>query len=325
MASVSTNPATSSDEGQPSESVRSLVSFLIFVHLFALVIAVFSNEAPLQLEVALGRLPVLQQYRQVLGMDLPYTFYFTRGNDPGGELDIDYKLTATVKGADGATESIELPNADMWPHQRFHRYQQLAKQLAMYAAEDAPEPRYLELLTQAVAGGLLRAYDAQSVEIRCRGELTPPVMEEYQPEQDTRDKFKDAYDVRAFLADGQVELLKKEPARDTAPPPNRNESEIHHHGTARPPHNRTDGRTRRIARETNSANESGLVSTVGDYFRQLTEQFGQVWNRFWFTPSDPLVLSVMRRVNGPDRDLHGTHLHARPRVAAQPGRIARPR
>jgi hypothetical protein len=219
MASVPTNATTSPDGGQPSEGVRSLVSFLIFLHLFALLIGIFSNEVPSQLEMALGRLPGLRQYRQVLGMDLPYTFYFTRGNEPGGELDIDYTLTATLKGADGATETIELPSADMWPHQRFHRYQALAKQLAMFASETAPEPRNLELLTQAVAGGLLRAYDAQAVEIRCRGELTPPVMEEYQPEQDTRDKFRDAYDVRAFLADGQVELLKKEPARDTAPPP----------------------------------------------------------------------------------------------------------
>ncbi len=219
MATATTNPATSAGNGEPSEGVRSLVSFLIFVHLFALVIGVFSNEAPSQLEVALARLPGLRQYRQVLGMDLPYSFYFTRGNELGGELDIDYTLSATIKGADGTSETVELPNAAMWPHQRFHRYQALAKQLATFAGENSPEPQNLELVAQAIAGGLLRAYDAQAVEIRCRGELTPPVMEEYRPEQDTRDKFRDAYDVRAFLADGQVELLKKEPARDTAPPP----------------------------------------------------------------------------------------------------------
>lgn len=219
MATVSTNSATSGVTGEPSEGVRSLVSFLIFVHLFALLIGILSGEVPSQLEVAMARLPGLRQYRQILGMDLPYSFYFTRGNEPGGDLDIDYKLTATLKGADGATETVEFPNADMRPHQRYHRYQALAKQLATFASETAPEPRNLELLAQAIAGGLLRAYDAQAVEIRCRGELTPPVMEEYQPEQDTRNNFKDAYDVRAFLADDQVELLKKEPARDTAPPP----------------------------------------------------------------------------------------------------------
>jgi hypothetical protein len=218
MASASTNPAPA-DAALPSEGTRTLVSFLVFVHLFALVIGIVSNEVPSQLEVALARLPILQQYRQVLGMDLPYSFYFTRGNEPGGEMDIDYTLAATLKRPDGTTESVEFPSPDMWPHQRFHRYQTLARQVAVFGSEDAPEPQNLELLVQAIAGGLMRVYDASSVELRCRGQLTPPTMTDYQPEQDTRENFRTAYDGRAFLADGQVELLKKEAARDIAPPP----------------------------------------------------------------------------------------------------------
>ncbi len=89
----------------------------------------------------------------------------------------------------------------------------------MFAGEDAPQPEKLDLLVQAIATGLLHEYDGQSVELRCRGQLTPPAMDLYQPAQDTRDNYRPAYEARAFLADGQIELLKKESARDTAPPP----------------------------------------------------------------------------------------------------------
>jgi hypothetical protein len=212
-------PAAPGEAIQASEGVRTLVSFLVFVHLFTLVIGIVSNEVPSQLEQALARLPGLRQYRQVLGMELPYSYYFTRGNDAGGEFDIDFTLTTTVKRPDGSTETLSFPNAEMWPHQRYHRYQMLARQVATFAGEDAPDPSKLELLVQAIASGILHLEDAKSVEIRCRGQLTPPGMEEFQPAQDLGPRFRDAYEGRAFLTDDRVELLKKDPARDTAPPP----------------------------------------------------------------------------------------------------------
>ncbi|HEY1601113.1 MAG TPA: hypothetical protein VGG64_16035 [Pirellulales bacterium] len=41
-----------------------------------------------------------------------------------------------------------------------------------------------------------------------------------------------------------------------------------------------------------------MLTVVNDYFRELTERFAQAWNRFWFTPSDALTLSVMRILAG---------------------------
>ena len=37
-----------------------------------------------------------------------------------------------------------------------------------------------------------------------------------------------------------------------------------------------------------------IVSATGDYFSELARSFGEGWNRFWFTPIDPLPLSVVR-------------------------------
>lgn len=212
-------PATS-DNRLPSEAVRTVVSLLLFVHLFILVTGILSNEVPSQLETKIGDLLGFRQYRQALSMDLPYSYYFTRGVDAGGELDIDYALLAEIKQPDGQKVAVELPAADMWPRQRFHRYQRLAQRVAELAGEDAPEPDNLELLLGAVSGALLRSHDARSLDLRCRGQLTPPAMEEYRPNDPAGiPGTRDAYDGHAFLAGDRVELLKKESARDTAPPP----------------------------------------------------------------------------------------------------------
>src|SRR5437868_1111998 len=35
-----------------------------------------------------------------------------------------------------------------------------------------------------------------------------------------------------------------------------------------------------------------------DEFRLLSQRFGAAWNRFWFTPSDPLMLCALRVATG---------------------------
>jgi hypothetical protein len=41
-----------------------------------------------------------------------------------------------------------------------------------------------------------------------------------------------------------------------------------------------------------------MFATVSDYFSSVTEHVGRAWNRFWFLPSDPLTLSVIRVLAG---------------------------
>ena len=40
------------------------------------------------------------------------------------------------------------------------------------------------------------------------------------------------------------------------------------------------------------------MSIVGDYFTELSDRFGNGWNEFWYRPSDPFTLSVIRIVTG---------------------------
>ncbi len=37
---------------------------------------------------------------------------------------------------------------------------------------------------------------------------------------------------------------------------------------------------------------------MGNYFRRLSSGFGGWWTRFWFTPSDAIVLSLVRVLTG---------------------------
>lgn len=41
-----------------------------------------------------------------------------------------------------------------------------------------------------------------------------------------------------------------------------------------------------------------MMTAISDYWAELTESFGRGWNRFWFTPADPLPLAVMRVLTG---------------------------
>ena len=41
-----------------------------------------------------------------------------------------------------------------------------------------------------------------------------------------------------------------------------------------------------------------MISAIRAYFTELFERFGAGWNRFWFTPSDPPVVCVLRIMTG---------------------------
>ena len=42
----------------------------------------------------------------------------------------------------------------------------------------------------------------------------------------------------------------------------------------------------------------GAVKLVGDYFRELFGATRDGWNRFWFTPTDPATLGLIRILAG---------------------------
>jgi hypothetical protein len=223
MSQAATNraDATGSDAALPKSEIRTTVSFLLFLHFFALAVAIVSSERASQLTAALAQVPGIKQYREGLLNITPYTFYFTRGTI-GGELDVDHSLIATVQTKDGE-KVVQLPEPGMWPGQRLHRYQTLARNVAIFGDETMgmPDPERLGLLVQSISKSILEEQHGQSLQLRCVGRLTLPAMAEFDPDNESqRVRYRDAYTASAFIMDNnRVELIKKEPARDTAPPP----------------------------------------------------------------------------------------------------------
>jgi hypothetical protein len=41
-----------------------------------------------------------------------------------------------------------------------------------------------------------------------------------------------------------------------------------------------------------------MTPSIRDYWQELLRRFGNAWNRFWFTPGDPLVLCALRMATG---------------------------
>src|SRR5690606_20742068 len=125
-----------------------------FVHLFAVFAGLaFTPGMASDLGQRLARLPVLRQYRQMLDMNLAYTYHLTFGNE---ELDFDHQLDVDLEFPDGKTQLVVIPPPDVWPHSRYLRYQMLAQNTAFGVGQDTVE----SVLPEGIAGSLLDRYGA---------------------------------------------------------------------------------------------------------------------------------------------------------------------
>jgi len=123
------SPADNSAPGMPSEGLRTLLSFLLFVHLFALAVAISSNARPLSgLRNQLGHIPFLRPYLQVLHMDLAYNFHLTyalaEDTDQWIELRSAEDNANDLSGADSGRRMI-FPERGIAPPVRRNRYRNL--------------------------------------------------------------------------------------------------------------------------------------------------------------------------------------------------------
>jgi len=207
-------PQTTVDE-LPPQGLRTFLSFVIFLHLFALFVAFgASNDRTSGLLRQLRQVPLVSAYLRTLNMDLSYGFHLTRAS----EFDIDYQLEVELDRADGESETVILPESGMWPGQRRRRYQRLAGVVAEFVGDDLVE----SLLPRAVGAWALGHYEAQQAMVRCRGHLLqdPDSLNSSDPSiADHTDPrwYRMPYEARVFVSGGAVQLLKAESAADSAP------------------------------------------------------------------------------------------------------------
>lgn len=214
-------PASSHAPALPEPATRTAISFLLFLHFFALGVAVLSNWSPSPLALRLRRVPGVVPYLQFLDMDQSYIGLYNLHD--GLPEDTDAFVEVDLKFKDGSEEHAVYPNKTLWPRQRRQHYARLAE-----TAADLSENENLQsIVPQAIAAHVAAKAGAEgkkvrSGDIRVRRLLLQPIEAVESSLPNERDPYSDTYyrklyEARVLLAGGQVRLLKVEEARDVAP------------------------------------------------------------------------------------------------------------
>jgi len=208
-----------SQDALPSQGARTAISFLLFLHLFALAVAVLSNRPASGLLQGLRRVPAVTEYLQLLNMDLSYRFHLMLVDD----LDMDFFIEADLQTPEGERRQVVLPAPDLKPGIRYRRQERLAWQVASQTllARSGASPGD-GLVPQAIATTLLAENGAIGGVIRCRGHLLqspdqaasldPAVRDPYAPRF-----YRTVYEANVRISDGEVLLVRTGERGETAP------------------------------------------------------------------------------------------------------------
>jgi len=219
----------------PSQGVRTLLSLLLFLHLFSLGVVFLSYGNPLGIEeqASLSRrlLDRFSPYVETFNLNLghrhrvptpPETarYYLTRGMPS----DVDFVVDIDAHKKDGTIEKVVIPPGDLWPHQRYLRFQLLANAIGSLSGNDrVADNEVVELiLPKSVAGGVLAKLGATRGTIVCRSHRMLLSDQVGSSNSEERDPFNSRYystvlDAQVLVSGGRVDLLKSNPAGEVAP------------------------------------------------------------------------------------------------------------
>lgn len=203
----------------PSEVVRTALSLLLFIHLFAVATGMLSNGTASKLELAVRRVPFLTGYVQLLGLDASYQFHLTYGEP----ADFDHYVSAELTQANGQKVERTLPALGVWPGQRYRRLERFARAVASPPNEQDPYDLLARRLAQFwiaetdAVGGTIRAPEVDVERLRTEEPLSKP---RWADAGEFRDEYyRGGYQAYVLLVDGRVELMRTAGAGETAPAP----------------------------------------------------------------------------------------------------------
>lgn len=219
----------------PRERFRTIVSLLLFVHLFCVGLGILTSTdagtSSLLMRIK-TRTPLVQPYLWQLWLDHGYGYHlisFLPMQDETASYDWDYHLEATLNHADGRQETLDVPEAGVWPSDRRHRLEQLPKFMAMASKwQDGPDTDEFQndnrhLVGGSIGAGLLRQNpDAESVNLRWyyhRGLTGPEVRSPEPPAWSPTDRryFVTVGTMRVELAGDQPESIDPLPKAEVSP------------------------------------------------------------------------------------------------------------
>ncbi|MFV2069455.1 MAG: hypothetical protein ACC645_21025 [Pirellulales bacterium] len=204
----------------PPEGLRTLVSFLLFFHLFALSVAVAANARPVsRLRNSLLQIPGVRAYLDLLNMDLAYNFHLTHATELDTDHFVEIELDWNGK-TDPKARRIVLPEPGMRPGIRKRRFRNLARVMAAVVGEDDVE----SLLPHAVARGLLASngIDQGHHRFRCRRHFLLQAKDVQSIDPAAHDPFHSsrygtAYEADLIVSQGELSIIKAAGAAETAP------------------------------------------------------------------------------------------------------------
>ncbi len=229
-------PEAGQEPAGPSAQVRTLVSFLLFAHLFSLGLSWTMWRLSSPMRQALRRFPGF--YLQLLGMDvapdsgivrlpsgelypsprvLPKSRRALWHLTQGDALDVDHFLI--LRDEQGRQVQWPPPGAGGLRHRR---YQMIAWEMARLAGIEDTE----NVLPAALGRGLLREAGMQRATLECRRLLLRAPEEARSNDPTLNDPYHDSrwvtvYQARIWVEGDQVRLLKLESQAESSGPVNR--------------------------------------------------------------------------------------------------------
>lgn len=211
MTRTTQTPNDAAEPPLPSETVRTILSLLIFIHLFAVGAALFGRAmVSSELGRKLANVPLLSGYRQLLDMDLAYAFPLTRAET----ADVDHEIEATIQLPDGSTQTVVMPDPAIGSGERARHWRQLGLNMAIFLENDD----MLSMLSSQIGAGLLRRFDGKDATIQLRGRFLQDPAASARGQDPLRDELlRDEFEARIWLSNGRPQFMKKERSGEAAP------------------------------------------------------------------------------------------------------------
>jgi hypothetical protein len=211
----------------PSDVTRSILSLVLFVHLFCVFTVLASTYLRSTLQSRL--VSIFGVYTELLAFDpgqhIPYYYTHGRPRDDDATISLDLYPAGDVPVAQRPLiKTVAFPDGGSnWLDER-RRAIRLARQLAYFAEEETGRDDLAAEIARSVGSRVMREHGAAAAVLRCTRRLSQPL--------DLRDLFREfpadnptaaAYDELVYAADvyfdeeGQVQAIRRQAAAEVAP------------------------------------------------------------------------------------------------------------
>lgn len=196
---------------QWSPEARTWVSLLLFVHLFAVFVAVAAYTRSSGFERRLLRLfePYLNNlYLSPTHSTYPFARYYLTH---AAQSDVDFSCEVDVEGTD--SETLVVPDSGLWPGVRFRRYQALAN-VAGYLSQAEGDDNLAGILPKTIAAGVLGQRGEKQGVVRVRAHFLAPIDA---PAKADRGPLTTQYEAEVFSSGDHFDLHKRSAKFEVAP------------------------------------------------------------------------------------------------------------